>query len=82
MRTYLPDMATITFIKVDSTRQFTQNVNEGILFIRSGLSLFGLELLSNLVYGIQAAFSVDCSSSCLPSLKMTLLTTKVNKLNP
>ncbi len=40
------------------------------------------ELLSNLVYGIQAAFSVDCSSSCLPSLKMTLLTTKVNKLNP
>ena len=41
-----------------------------------------LELLSNLVYGIQAAFSVDCSSSCLPSLKMTLLTTKVNKLNP
>ena len=43
--------------------------------------VFG-ELLSNLVYGIQAAFSVDCSSSCLPSLKMTLLTTKVNKLNP
>ena len=41
-----------------------------------------VELLSNLVYGIQAAFSVDCSSSCLPSLKMTLLTTKVNKLNP
>ena len=41
-----------------------------------------MELLSNLVYGIQAAFSVDCSSSCLPSLKMTLLTTKVNKLNP
>ena len=40
------------------------------------------ELLSNLVYGIQAAFSVDCSSSCLPFLKMTLLTTKVNKLNP
>ena len=46
-------------------------------------SLAGLvELLSNLVYGIQAAFSVDCSSSCLPFLKMTLLTTKVNKLNP
>ena len=43
---------------------------------------FGKELLSNLVYGIQAAFSVDCSSSCLPFLKMTLLTTKVNKLNP
>lgn len=40
MRTYLADMATITFIKVDSTRQFTQNVNEGILFISSGLSLF------------------------------------------
>ena len=48
------------------------------------MQLLGLtaELLSNLVYGIQAAFSVDCSSSCLPSLKMTLLTTKVNKLNP
>ena len=45
-------------------------------------NLAALELLSNLVYGIQAAFSVDCSSSCLPSLKMTLLTTKVNKLNP
>ncbi|AUZ06264.2 leucine/isoleucine/valine-binding protein [Vitreoscilla sp. C1] len=45
-------------------------------------SVTGPELLSNLVYGIQAAFSVDCSSSCLPSLKMTLLTTKVNKLNP
>ena len=44
--------------------------------------LLSFELLSNLVYGIQAAFSVDCSSSCLPSLKMTLLTTKVNKLNP
>ena len=42
----------------------------------------GNELLSNLVYGIQAAFSVDCLSFCLPSLKMTLLTTKVNKLNP
>ena len=45
-------------------------------------ALLHKELLSNLVYGIQAAFSVDCSSSCLPSLKMTLLTTKVNKLNP
>ena len=45
-------------------------------------SIEGKELLSNLVYGIQAAFSVDCSSSCLPFLKMTLLTTKVNKLNP
>ena len=42
MRTYLPDMATITFIKMERIRQFTQNVNEGILFIRSGLSLFGL----------------------------------------
>jgi len=40
MRTYLPDMATITFIKVDSTRQFTQNVNEGILFLSRGLELF------------------------------------------
>ncbi|AUZ05963.1 hypothetical protein ADP71_26810 [Vitreoscilla sp. C1] len=50
--------------------------------ISLGLLYLVLELLSNLVYGIQAAFSVDCSSSCLPSLKMTLLTTKVNKLNP
>ena len=51
-----------------------------ILHVKSPLG--SGELLSNLVYGIQAAFSVDCSSSCLPSLKMTLLTTKVNKLNP
>ena len=40
------------------------------------------ELMSNLVYGIQAAFSVDCFSTCSPSLKATLLTTKVSKLNP
>ncbi len=53
-----------------------------LLFVLLWGSAAIFELLSNLVYGIQAAFSVDCSSSCLPSLKMTLLTTKVNKLNP
>ena len=52
-----------------------------LVFVQDFVAQFR-ELLSNLVYGIQAAFSVDCSSSCLPSLKMTLLTTKVNKLNP
>ena len=58
-------------------------VGDGVTHdIKIAPALLGLELLSNLVYGIQAAFSVDCSSSCLPSLKMTLLTTKVNKLNP
>ena len=53
-----------------------------MVLIVSAIQFLFQELLSNLVYGIQAAFSVDCSSSCLPSLKMTLLTTKVNKLNP
>ena len=55
-------------------------VDDGLVLLCAPHGVF--ELLSNLVYGIQAAFSVDCSSSCLPFLKMTLLTTKVNKLNP
>lgn len=58
---------------------FVSRENTGFQVKKNSMSK---ELLSNLVYGIQAAFSVDCSSSCLPFLKMTLLTTKVNKLNP
>ena len=59
-----------------------KNMKKNNIYINSKILYIKIELLSNLVYGIQAAFSVDCSSSCLPSLKMTLLTTKVNKLNP
>ena len=69
------------YVLIDSKGQVGIE-QRNLIYIQIVMMLLVVELLSNLVYGIQAAFSVDCSSSCLPSLKMTLLTTKVNKLNP
>ena len=48
-----------------------------------GAILAGLELLSNVVYGVgQAAFLSDSSSTCTPSLNFTLFTTNVSSANP